>query len=69
MSTFFIPPGELQSGEFESDAAPSQADTAAYRSDRVGELQSGEFESDAAPSHADTAAYRADRVGEIEHYQ
>lgn len=61
--------GELQAGEFESTAAPSQADTAAYRADRVGDVQSGEFESNAAPSHADTAAYRADRVGEIEHYQ
>jgi hypothetical protein len=31
--------GELQSGEFESNAAPSHADTAAYRSDRVGEVE------------------------------
>ncbi|ELR14675.1 LIM domain containing protein [Acanthamoeba castellanii str. Neff] len=55
-----------QAGEFESDAAPSTADTAAYRTDRVGDLQSGEFESEAQASRADTAAHRTDRVGDIQ---
>jgi len=55
-----------QAGEFESEAQPSTADTAAHRPDRVGELQSGEFESQAKASSADTAAHRTDRVGDIQ---
>jgi hypothetical protein len=55
-----------QAGEFESEAAPSTADTAAHRTDRVGDLQSGEFESQAQASRADTAAHRTDRVGDIQ---
>jgi len=53
-------------GEFESDASPSTADTAAHRQDRIGELQSGEFESAGGTSSADTATHRPDRVGEIQ---
>lgn len=43
---------QIQAGEFESEAAPSTADTAAYKADRVGQIQSGEFESTPEASHA-----------------
>src|SRR5687768_12012309 len=43
---------QIQAGEFESEAAPSTADTAAHKADRVGEIQSGEFESSPQASHA-----------------
>ena len=43
---------QVQSGEFESEAQPSTADTASHKADRVGQVQSGEFESSPQASHA-----------------
>ncbi len=55
-----------EAGEFESSAAPSTADTATHRQDRVGSTQAGEFESSASASRADTGTHRQDRVGDLQ---
>ena len=59
----------VQSGEFESEAAPSSADTGIHKG-AVLASQSGEFESNPAPSHADTGGHKgavqASQSGEFE---
>jgi len=59
----------VQSGEFESEAAPSSADTG-HAGKQVQASQSGEFESTPRASHADTGigggAVQASQSGEFE---